>query len=243
MSAPEPSTDQAVPPAAQPPHLPGEMLPPAARSESSLSRTANGIVAWVARHWLAVFNTAWGLYVLLPFLAPVFMAAQMPAAAQLIYTVYSVLCHQLPTHSYFLFGPELAPHAPELVAAGMASGNNLFQVRSFVGTEATGWKVALCERDVAIYATVFLTGLLYGLVRDRLRPLPFKVYLLFLIPIGVDGLTQLVGWRESTWWLRTITGALFGFASVWFAYPYIEEAMQDVLDDELVRQQSYVHGP
>jgi uncharacterized membrane protein len=79
-----------------------------------------------------------------------------------------------------------------------------------------------------------LTGLLYGLVRYRLRPLPFKIYVLFLIPIAVDGLTQLVGWRESNWWLRTLTGALFGFASVWLAYPYVEEAMQDVLDQELL---------
>ena len=119
--------------------------------------------------------------------------------------------------------------------AGMADGNNLFQVRSFIGSAEIGWKVALCQRDVAIYATVFVTGLLYSLVRYRLRPLPFKVYVLFLIPIGVDGLTQLVGWRESTPFLRTLTGALFGFASVWFAYPYVEDAMQEVLDAELVK--------
>lgn len=219
-----------------PVRLPGEMQSAAPRSDSSFSRAANNLVIWVARHWLAVFNTAWAVYVITPFLAPVFMAAGVPAAAQVIYTVYSFLCHQLPTHSYFLFGPELAPHAHELIVAGMAEGNNLFQLRSFVGDGEVGWKVALCQRDVAIYATVLVTGLLYALVRDRLRPLPFKVYLLFLIPIGVDGLTQLVGWRESNWWLRTLTGALFGFASVWFAYPYIEEAMQEVLEDELIRE-------
>jgi uncharacterized membrane protein len=160
------------------------------------------------------------------------MRAGMPAAAQVIYSIYSVLCHQLPDHSYFLFGPELAPHSPELIAAGMSSGSNLFQVRSFVGNSEIGWKAALCQRDVAIYASVFLTGLLYGLVRHRVRKLSFKIYVLFVIPIAVDGLTQLFGWRESNWWLRTLTGALFGFASVWLAYPYLEEAMQDVLDEE-----------
>jgi uncharacterized membrane protein len=202
--------------------------------ESTFSRTANGIVIWVARHWLAIFNTAWALYVLVPFLAPVLMQAGMPAAAQVIYTIYSVLCHQIPTHSYFLFGPELTPEAPELIAGGMAASTNLLQVRTFVGNAEVGWKVALCQRDVAIYAAVFLTGLFYGLVRDRLRPLPFKIYVLFLIPIALDGLTQLVGLRESNWWLRTLTGALFGFASVWLAYPYVEEAMQDVLDQEFL---------
>jgi uncharacterized membrane protein len=210
-------------------------LPPdrPAAPPSALSRGANGIIVFVARHWLAIFNTAWALYVIVPFLAPLLVQAGMPEAAQVIYSVYSVLCHQLPGHSYFLFGPELAPHDHELIAAGMSSGNNLFQVRSFIGSPEVGWKVALCQRDVAIYASVFLTGLLYGLVRNRLRPLPFKIYILFVIPIAVDGLTQLVGWRESNWWLRTLTGALFGFASVWLAYPYVDEAMQDVLDEEL----------
>jgi uncharacterized membrane protein len=202
--------------------------------QSTFSRTANGIVIWIARHWLAIFNTAWALYVLLPFLAPMLMQAGMPAAAQVIYTIYSVLCHQIPTHSYFLFGPELAPQAPELIAGGMAASNDLLQVRTFIGSAEVGWKVALCQRDVAIYAAVFFTGLLYGLVRHRLRPLPFKIYVLFLIPIAVDGLSQLVGLRESNWWLRTLTGALFGFASVWLAYPYVEEAMQDVLDQEFL---------
>ncbi len=200
---------------------------------TSFSRTANGIVVWVARHWLALFNTAWALYVITPFLAPLLMRAGMPGAAQVIYTVYSFLCHQLPTHSYFLFGAQLAPQTPELVAGGMTTSGNLFELREFIGNAEVGWKVALCERDVAIYATVFATGLLYALLRSRVRPLPFKIYLLFLIPIGIDGVTQLFGWRESNWWLRTLTGALFGFASVWFAYPYVEEAMQDVLDEEL----------
>jgi uncharacterized membrane protein len=218
----------------QPSPLPPD--PPVAAS-SAISRGANSIVVWVARHWLALFNTAWALYVLVPFLAPVLMRAGMPGAAQVIYSVYSVLCHQLPDHSHFLFGPELTPQDPALIAAGMSSSNNLFQVRSFIGSPEIGWKVALCQRDVAIYASVFLTGLLYGLVRHRVRKLPFKIYILFVIPIAVDGLTQLFGWRESNWWLRTLTGALFGFASVWFAYPYLEEAMQDVLDEEFLPRQ------
>ncbi|HXF63990.1 MAG TPA: DUF2085 domain-containing protein, partial [Caldilineaceae bacterium] len=74
--------------------------------------------------------------------------------------------------------------------------------------------------------------------RRRIRAPSLKVYLLFLIPIAVDGLTQLVGLRESNWWLRTLTGAIFGAASVWLAYPYIEDAMRDVIESEQQRQQS-----
>ncbi len=34
--------------------------------------------------------------------------------------------------------------------------------------------------------------------------------------------------RESTPVLRSLTGALFGLANVWLAYPYVEESMREV---------------
>ena len=56
-----------------------------------------------------------------------------------------------------------------------------------------------------------------------------------LIPIGLDGVSQIVSqlpWdvipiRESTPLLRTITGGLFGFTIAWFGYPVVEETMAD----------------
>ena len=60
-------------------------------------------------------------------------------------------------------------------------------------------------------------------------------FLLGLVPIGLDGVSQLVSqlpWdiipiRESTPLLRTITGGLFGFSTAWFGYPIVEESMAD----------------
>jgi hypothetical protein len=37
-----------------------------------------------------------------------------------------------------------------------------------------------------------------------------------------NGLTQLLGWRESTWGLRVATGLLFGLASAWLALPRLD---------------------
>ena len=110
-------------------------------------------------------------------------------------------------------------------------------MRKFVGNEFLGYKVALCQRDVAIYGSVLLAGLIYGIVRKRrtVRPLSLKVYALFLIPIAVDGLSQMVGLRESTWVLRSITGMIFGVGSVWLAYPYVGEAMDSVIETEQIR--------
>jgi uncharacterized membrane protein len=46
--------------------------------------------------------------------------------------------------------------------------------------------------------------------------------------MAIDGLTQLVGWRESDLLLRTLTGFLFGLGGAWFIYPRIEEVAQDL---------------
>ena len=58
--------------------------------------------------------------------------------------------------------------------------------------------------------------------------MPLWLFALFVLPAAVDGFTQLFGLRESTWYLRLITGALFGTGLVWLAYPFVEEAMNDV---------------
>ena len=210
----------------------------ASDASSRIARAANGLVIWIARHWLALFNTVWGLYVTLPLAAPVLLRAGLDAPARAIYTLYSFTCHQLPDHSYFLFGPSFWPGDAELVGAGMSSSSNLFLQRVFVGNDAIGYKVALCQRDMAIYGAVLAAGLLFALLRGRMGPLSTRWFLVLLIPMALDGGTQLVGWRESTWWLRTLTGALFGMAAVWWAYPYVNEAMLDVLESESTRSPS-----
>jgi uncharacterized membrane protein len=180
----------------------------------------------LAKHWLFLANLFWGLYVGLPLLAPVLMNAGYATPATIIYTIYRPACHQRPERSYFIGGPKVVYTPQELEAAGVKTG--LFS--RDIGNEKVGWKVAFCERDVAIYGSIFLAGLAYGLVRRRLGNwlMPFRYYLIFLVPLGVDGVLQLVGLYESTWWLRAITGVIFGIGSVAFAYPYLEDGFRDV---------------
>ena len=180
----------------------------------------------LAKHWLAVANIIWGLYVGLPLLAPVLVEAGWTGPADVIHFVYRPMCHQKPTRSYFFFGPQVVYTAEELEAAGVDTG----PFSRDRGNELVGWKVAFCERDVAIYGAIFVTGLVYALIRRRLGAwkMPFKGYLLFLVPMGIDGVLQLFGFHESTWILRSLTGAIFGVGSVLFAYPYLEEGFSDV---------------
>ncbi len=204
---------------------------------------ANKVLLYFSRHWLAVFNFFVFLFVSLPFLAPVLMNNGVDLPARVIYKVYSPLCHQLAFRSWFLFGEQAAYPLQrantELGTYEDLVGGSAADLRSasqFLGNAEVGYKVALCERDIAIYAGILIAGLLFGLVRNRLKPLPLLLWaVLGVAPMGLDGGSQLLAYlpflefplRESTPFLRTLTGLLFGVMNVWMAYPYVEEAMNE----------------
>ncbi len=190
----------------------------------------------LARHWLALANSLALLYVGLPFLAPLLMKLGWSGPARLLYTVYSPFCHQLAFRSWFLFGQQVVYPRDEFAA--LVGTADWLEARRFVGNATMGYKVALCQRDVAIYGALFLGGLLFALLRHRRRIAPPSLRLFFLIgilPIAADGGSQMLSYllpflpvRESTWYLRVITGALFGLSLAWLAYPNFEEGMADI---------------
>lgn len=180
----------------------------------------------LAKHWLALFNLFWLLYAGLPVLAPVFMDAGWTTPAQIIYTLYRPACHQRPERSYFYGGEKFFYSIEELDEAGVDTN----PYARAIGNETVGWKVAFCERDLATYAAIFVAGMVYAVIR-RWRAVPqmhLVYFLLFLVPMGIDGTLQLFGLHESNWLLRTITGVIFGVGAVWFAYPYVDEGFSDV---------------
>jgi uncharacterized membrane protein len=207
----------------------------------------NRVVLGFARHWLATFNLAVFIFVGLPILAPVLMKAGATTPARWIYTAYSPLCHQFAFRTWFLFGEQTAYPLARAGVGGLTFGqvtgiaeNDYVAARAFLGNPTLGYKMALCERDIAIYGGLLLAGLLFALVRGRLRPLPTWAWLLFgIVPMAIDGGTQLLSalpvfstylpLRESTPALRAATGLLFGFANVWMAYPYVEESMSETV--------------
>jgi uncharacterized membrane protein len=192
----------------------------------------NRFANWIVRHWLAILNILFLVYVGLPILAPVLMEVGEEVPAKVIYTIYRPACNQLPERSFFLFGESPVYSREELPANGVADSDNVFVRRNYIGDEEYGYKVAICERHVAIYGSMFLMGLLFALIRGHLPRLKAKWLLVFALPMILDGGTQLVGLRSSTWQLRLFTGALFGVGLVWFAYPYIEESIKTSLSKE-----------
>ena len=183
----------------------------------------------LAEHWLLLVNLVIAIYGGLPFLAPTLMALGYSRPAEIIYTFYKPQCHQLPQRSFFLFG-----HQPvysfetlqELLGLETPATDSL--ASAFIGSPVLGYKMAYCQRDTAMYGSMLLAGIIFGLVRSRLKPLSLTLYIVLLAPWAIDGMLQFFGLYESTWQLRTITGSLFGLATIWFAYPYLEAGTVDL---------------
>lgn len=215
--------------------------------------SADKISFWLSKRYMWLINLFLLLYVGLPFLAPVLVHNGLMFPARAIYTIYSPLCHQLAFRSWFLFGEQ--PYYPRELAGiqgigayeQMIGGNpaDLISARKFIGVEEVGFgqgqigdKIALCERDIAIYGTLFLFGLIFTASGRKIKQIPWYAWIIIgIIPIGLDGGSQLPSlinafpqWlpiRESTPVLRTLTGGLFGLMTGWYLFPMIEENMKE----------------
>jgi uncharacterized membrane protein len=169
-----------------------------------------------ARHWLFLINLSIGVWVGLPWLAPAFMHWGWTGTAHAIYFLYSFQCHQLPERSFFLFGRQSMYSLSELQAAG-ADITSPSLLRQFIGNAEMGWKVAWSDRMVSMYSSILLFGLFCGLVRDRLKPLSLRGFVLMLLPMAMDGGTHAIsdlagigqGFRDTNMWLAQMTGNYF----------------------------------
>jgi len=166
--------------------------------------------------WFILFGIMAGLYVILPFLAPILMAIGWSGAGKALYFIYSFLCHQLPERSYFLFGHQFTYSLPEIQAAWRNTNNPLI-LRQFIGNSEMGWKVAWSDRMVSMFTSTWIFGLLWFPLRRRLKKLPFWGLVLFLLPMALDGTTHFVsdfwgigqGFRDTNLWLASLTNHVF----------------------------------
>jgi uncharacterized membrane protein len=92
-----------------------------------------------------------------------------------------------------------------------------------------GHQLGMCARNMSIYSSMFAGGLIFLLSKKRLPGIPWWLWVLLILPMAYDGLTQMFGLRESTWELRVITGTLFGLANMWFALPLVQRTLKEAL--------------
>ena len=189
------------------------------RTTISTQRTTKVLraVLWGFDHWIIILSVGMGILVIAPFLAPVFMHVGWTVPAQVIYGIYSTLCHQMAQRSYFLFGsqPMYNMALLPLPLTGKMLSDTLL-LRGFIGNDNLGWKVAWSDRMVYMYGGVWIAGMVYGLLRQRrrIRSLNIIVLGLLLLPMLVDGLTHMLsdlsgglasGFRYNNPWLAELT--------------------------------------
>ena len=182
-----------------------------------LSATINH---WFSNHWLLIFNGAWGLFVILPWIAPLFMAAGLTFPGRAVYFIYNFFCHQLPERSWFLFGSQFSYSQAEIALAWgttLPDISNELVRRQFIGNPELGWKVAWSDRMVSMYMSIFIFGIIYAILRERgLRfpVMPWWILGLFILPMAIDGTTHLITdvlrleFRQTNEWAAVLTGYL-----------------------------------
>jgi uncharacterized membrane protein len=155
------------------------------------------------RAWVWVLNVLLLMYAGLPWLSPLLRRAGFERLGAWIFGVYRTLCHQLPQRSFFV----------------------------------EQYQVCYCHRCTALYTSLLAMSLIYTWGRWRYA-LPWRWAALFALPMVIDGgwhlfddlLPQALRAADSApgslnFWLRMITGTLFGIGVVLWAYPRIQAIM------------------
>jgi uncharacterized membrane protein len=216
-------------------------------TKRSLVLWAHRRILWLSRHWLATFNTFFFVFTGLPFLAPILLAYGYSGPANLIYTFYQAVCHQLPSRSYFILGEQVAFCQRDVAIYGsLAVGGLFFNVVSRLPRLALRWYVFflvpiavdggmqlasdwlhIVSMNTLWAAGLVGTGLVSAILHSR-RYLTWHSYLFFAAgPLSLLYLSYF-GPYLSTWYLRTLTGTIFGLGTIWYAYPYLDESFRDI---------------
>jgi uncharacterized membrane protein len=177
---------------------------------------ARSIFQWIGDHWFATFLILYGLWVFVPFLAPIFMQIGWTGAGNAIYFIYSFFCHQLPERSLFLFGEKTMYSLSEIQSAWQNTVNPMI-LRQFIGNEMMGWKIAWSDRMISFYTSVWLFVVIWYPFRRRIKPISWWGFALLLLPIAMDGGTHAIsdfagigeGFRDTNMWLAVLTNNAF----------------------------------
>lgn len=204
--------------------------------------TGFDLLHWLQKNYLYIIIGFLFLYLLLSFAAPFMMKIGYQNTGKMIYRFYSYLCHQYAYRSWFLFGEQ--SYYPLVSVGHLKSVSETFGIervtatasREIIGNQMTGYKVAICQRDVALYGSLLLFAVIFLISKKRIKQLSISIwFFVAVIPMGIDGTWQFISSigflnfmnlsHESTPLLRTITGSLFGFFSGWLLFTSIEDTL------------------
>ena len=167
----------------------------------SVDRRVSGWLDWTVEHWLLLCNTLMAVYVALPLAAPALMALGSTGTASFIYWLYSYACHQLPSHSWFPFGYQMAFCQRDTALYGAMLVGGLTYARQRLWTRGLAWwAYALLTLPIAIDGGTALFGLREStpLLRTMTGSLFGLATAWFVYPLMDRALAQFGSSHEST---------------------------------------------
>jgi uncharacterized membrane protein len=210
---------------------------------------------WFYKKYILLFCLLILLYTAGAFLAPILLNSGSTTAAGFIYGFYGATCHQFAFRSWFLYGEQVfyplrISGIKNVVTYEDISKNSavdLSVARIYSGNATVGYKLAICQRDIAINLGFILAGLGFAFVNRKWQPIPILFWMVLgLFPVFFDGVTQLGGSalpvlntfppRESTPLLRTTTGLMFGLTTGLFIFPKLEDALRTVKENHRCKE-------
>ena len=163
---------------------------------------------------LLLFN---GLIFLTPYLA-----AQQSAETAGLYSAFSLTCHQLVNRSLCLFVSQ-TDGSYSIVDCVLNNVILFPKAVKAVYDDQIGYKLPVCARDIAIYLSMLIGLILLPFItKIESEDWPNKwILAAAVIPLAIDGTTQLIGLRESTNFLRLVTGTIVGIVLPFYLLPIL----------------------
>ena len=156
------------------------------------------------RRWLLIVNGLLGIYAGLPWLSPWLKANGHPVAGEIIFRIYTPLCHQRPERSFCFCGYQVAfCHRCTAFYGGLFIVGILFSV-------VRRWLHPASLRFGAFLLLPMILDTGSHMIND-------------LLNLGWRGGGDDVG--SLNFWLRMITGALAALAVLLVVYPRLEREL------------------
>lgn len=151
--------------------------------------------------FLPVYISFMFLWNLIIFLTPILSVNNLEISKSL-FTFFSFFCHQLFERSICM--------------------NNNMEIGNCSVSNGFIYQFPVCARDIGFYFGMLIGGIVMLIARRGEEKMPNLLFLLiFILPMAIDGITQLLYLRESTNELRLITGFLAGMIIPFYLMPVL----------------------
>jgi len=138
-----------------------------------------------------------------------FITMQNEEIGKSIYPFFSLFCHQITQRSFCIYESGIC--GCYLDSEPMS---NLTKEIIVENEKGVGYKLPVCARDAPFYLAMLIGGFAVYFYKGKTydKPPPLWLFILLVLPLAIDGLTQMFALRESTNLIRTVTGFIAGFA-------------------------------